>query len=49
MIKLENDILTDEEEPSEMYSEIKNDTTNVISVVDPKRSNSHESKQVTIN
>jgi len=49
MIKLENDILTDEEEPLEMYSEIKNDTTNAISVGDPNRSKSPERKQVTNN
>jgi len=52
MIKLENNILTNEEESLEleMYSEIKNDTTtNVISVGDSNRSNSHECKQDTNN
>jgi len=49
MTKLENDILTDEEKPMKIYKEIKSDNTNLISVEDPNRSNSHECKRNTYN
>jgi len=47
MIELENDMLTDEEETLQMHSEIKNDSTNVMSVGDPNKSASRAYKQET--
>jgi len=47
MIELENDMLTDEEEALQMHSEIKNDSTNVMSIEDLNRSASHAYKQET--
>jgi len=47
MIELENNILTGNEDTLQMYSEIKNDNTNVMSVGDPDNSASHAYTQET--